>query len=296
MTLPRFERNVALSTHTTFRIGGPAKAFIEVATPDEVVEAAWRAERLGLPWQVIGHGSNILASDNGYGGTIIVFKDQSAPRIKEDGSITVSGGHPLSQLVEFMAANGAGGLENLIGIPGTVGGAIAGNAGAYGTAVSDALQSVLLLDRNGGMKKVKNSELRFAYRSSSIREGGEVVLEATFNVRKASPEELRQLLRERMADRQRKHPDWREVPTAGSYFKNPLGNGGIRMAAGKLLEEAGCSGLRVGGAYLWPTHANIIVTEKDAHARDVRRLAEMMSRRVDEKCGIALTPEVVYLE
>ncbi len=296
MTLPRFKRNVALSSHTTFRIGGPAKAFIEVSTPDQVIEAAWKAEGMGLPWQVIGQGSNILASDSGYSGAIIVFQDPNPPRIEEDGAITVSGGHPLQSLVEFMAGCGAAGLQDLIGIPGTVGGAIAGNAGAYGTAVSDPLKSVLLLDRNGGMKRVKSDELRFAYRSSSIKERGEVVLEATFNVQKASPEELQQLLRERMADRRRKHPDWREVPTAGSYFKNPLGDGGVRMAAGKLLEEAGCKGLRVGGAYLWPMHANIIVTERDASARDVRALAEMMSRSVAEKCGIALTPEVVYLE
>lgn len=296
MTLPRFERNVPLSSHTTFRIGGPAKAFIEVSTPDQVVEAAWKAEGMGLPWQVIGQGSNILASDNGYSGAVIVFQDETPPRRENEGLITVSGGYPLSMLVEFMAACGAGGLENLIGIPGTVGGAIAGNAGAYGTAVSDPLVRVLLLDRNGGMKKVKSDELRFAYRSSSIKDGGEVVLEASFEVRKSSPEELQKVLHERMTDRRRKHPDWKEVPTAGSYFKNPLGNGGVRMAAGKLLEEAGCSGLRVGGAYLWPSHANIIVTERSARSRDVRALAEMMSRRVDEKCGIALTPEVVYLE
>lgn len=296
MTLPRFDRNVTLAHHTTFRIGGPAKAFIKVTHQDQVIEAAWKAEGLGLPWQVIGAGSNLLVSDQGYDGAIIVFQDETPPRKNEDGTITVSGGASLSHLIEFATHQGASGLENLAGIPGTVGGAIAGNAGAYGSAISDRLRSVLLLDRNGGMMRMPVQELRFGYRTSSIRDSGKVVLEATFEMDAVSPEVIAKTVCERLEDRRCKHPDWKQVATAGSYFKNPMGSGGVRVAAGKLLEEAGCKGLKVGGASLWPTHANIIVTEDPSRAADVRTLAEMMVRMVEDKWGIGLVPEVLYLE
>jgi UDP-N-acetylmuramate dehydrogenase len=295
MSLPRFERNVPLSDHTTFRIGGPAAAFIEVASQDGVIEAAWKAEGMGLPWHVIGHGSNILASDKGYDGAIIVFKDLHPPTLHDDGNITVSGGFPLFDLVRFMAERGLTGIEDLAGIPGTVGGAIAGNAGAYGKSISDALASLLLLDRNGGMRRVSPAELFFAYRTSSLKGTGDVVLEATFRTSPADAHELMGIVEARLTDRRQKHPDHALIPTAGSFFKNPTNGDGSRIPAGKLLDDAGCKDLRVGGARLWHKHANIIVAESGTKASEVKELAEQMSQRVSEHHGIALVPEVVYL-
>jgi len=145
MSLPYFQQGVKLADHTTFRIGGPAAAFYIARTPQEVLEAASKADGKGLPWQVIGHGSNILAADSGYNGAIISFRDLTPPRLTEELRVTVSGGLPLSQLVRFYGDNGLAGVEDLAGIPGTVGGAIAGNAGAYGMAIGGLVESALLM-------------------------------------------------------------------------------------------------------------------------------------------------------
>jgi UDP-N-acetylmuramate dehydrogenase len=295
MSKPLFKRGVPLSSHTTFRIGGPAQAFFVANSTDAVVEATWRAEGMGLPWQVIGHGSNILASDKGYPGAIIVFKDESASLINTDGTITVSGGLALSKLVDFTAHAGLGGFEDLAGIPGTVGGAIAGNAGAYGRAIGDRVISVLLLDRNGSVHKACREDIKFSYRWSSIKENGSVILEATLSADSRNPAEIEGMIQARLEDRGGKHPDPTVVGTAGSFFKNPTDEDGRRIAAGKLLEEAGCQDLKVGGATLWHAHANIIVTSGSATARDVRELATRMATMVSEHSGIELTPEVSFL-
>ncbi|MFH1830564.1 MAG: UDP-N-acetylmuramate dehydrogenase [Pseudomonadota bacterium] len=296
MSIPYLKYSVPLSAHTTFKIGGPATAVFEANSAASVIESTWKAKGMGLLWQVIGHGSNILASDQGYDGAIIVFKDEIPPHDDENGTITVSGGYTLKKLIDFMAEKGKGGLENLYGIPGTVGGAIAGNAGAYGSQIADSISSVLIMDRAGNVRKVKRDELEFAYRWSSIKEAGHVVLEATFRTDEKDPTELKRTIDERLADRKRKHPDPKGTNTAGSFFKNPLGQDGKRISAGKLLEEAGCKELRVGGARLWHTHANIIVADENATAADVRKLANTMATRVSEKYGINLLPEVCYLE
>ncbi len=296
MNLARFERGIPLSTYTTFRIGGPAFALIKARSTDEVIEAAWKAEGQGLPWQVIGHGSNLLVSDDGFDGAVIVFRDETPPRIHDDGTVTVSGGFSLRSFVDFMAANGLGGLENLAGIPGTVGGAIYGNAGAYGVSISEKLISTVLLDRTGGMRRVDPDKLMFSYRSSALKSSGEVVLEARFSADSADPAALNKTITERLSDRQRKHPDPSLVPTAGSYFKNPSSHEGGRIPAGRLIEDAGCGQMHVGGAHLWHSHANIIVTDGSARARDVKELAAEMASRVEDRFGMKLTPEVVYLE
>ena len=296
MSLPIFRRGVEMAGHTTFRIGGPAVAFYTASTRDEVARATWKAEGMGLPWYVIGHGSNILVSDSGFGGAVIAFKDTSPPRIEPDGSVTTSGGTPLRALVDFYADNGLSGVEDLAGIPGTVGGAIAGNAGAYGTSMGGLVRSALLLDRNGGMSRVGAGEIAFSYRQSSVKERGEVVLEATLLAARRDPATIRARIEERLADRRGKHPDPTVVATAGSYFRNPVGTDGRRVAAGSLLEDAGCKGLSVGGAGLWQQHANIIVTDGRARSADVLALAENMVEMVNERCDVKLVPEVVYLE
>ena len=295
MAAPLFDRSVLLAEHTTFRIGGPAQAFYRALFADDVVEAAWKAEGMGLPWRVIGHGSNILASDQGYSGAVIVFKDTRTPTLNDDGTVTASGGVSLRGLIDFMTESGIAGLVDLAGIPGTVGGAIAGNAGAYGVAIGDRIHSVLILDKNGSMREVHRKDLKFSYRGSSIKENGLVVLEATFTTKRDDPATIREMVETRLADRARKHPNPDLVSTAGSFFKNPLAWDGKRIAAGRLIEEAGCKGFRIGGASLWHSHANIIVTDGNASAEDVKKLAKLLSNRVSEHSGIDLTPEVSYL-
>jgi UDP-N-acetylmuramate dehydrogenase len=290
-----FKRGVCLSNFTTFRLGGPAMALCEAGSADEVMEAVRQASASGIGWRVIGLGSNLLVSDRGFGGAVIVFRERTPPSIGPDGTVRVSGGYPLSDLIGFMASSGLDSLSDLAGIPGTVGGAIAGNAGAYGRQIGDAVSSVLIMDGECRTRCVKPDELEFSYRSSRLRKGQEVVLEASFEATPADPALVSQRMEARLADRRRKHPDWRNVRTAGSYFRNPTAPDGGRTPAGRLLEEAGCRDLSVGGARTWPSHANIIVADEGARTEDVRSLAEMMSGRVEERFGISLVPEVVYL-
>lgn len=292
---PFFERGVKLADHTTFRIGGPVQAFYEAHCADEVVEAAWKAEGMGLPWRVIGHGSNILASDDGYPGAVIVYRDERPPLLGSDLTVKASAGLTLLSLINFMAESGFSGIEELAGIPGTLGGAIAGNAGAYGKAIGERVESVLLLDRNGSMRRVGTNDLKFSYRWSSIKESGFVILEATLRAELSDPAEIRRTISEKLADRACKHPDPGVVGTAGSFFKNPTAPDGSRIAAGKLLEEAGCKNLKVGGAHLWRSHANIIVADADTKSSDVKKLSEEMAERVSKRFGIDLTPEVLFL-
>jgi len=290
-----FQSGVRLADHTTFRIGGPARAFRLARSAEEVVEAAWKAEAMGLDWYVIGHGSNILASDTGYSGAVIAFQDNRPPILNRDGTVTVSGGIPLFDLVRFCTAGGLGGFENLAGIPGTVGGSIAGNAGAYGSSIGELLRSAIILDRNGNIRKSEASNISFAYRGSSIKERRETVLEATLSVWRRASYEIEEIVEKRLADRGNKHPDYRVVSTAGSFFKNHQLTDGTRVAAGKLLEQAGCREYRVGNAHPWPTHANIIVTDGVSSAAEVLELTKRMAERVGQIHGIKLESEVVYL-
>jgi UDP-N-acetylmuramate dehydrogenase len=295
MVQPVFQSDVPLSRHTTFRIGGPARYFLIARNSGEVAEAVLAARKMGLPWWIIGHGSNILAADEGFNGAVIAFRDDSMPRTDPSGTVSVSGGTALRMLVEYMAGNGMGGLEDLAGIPGTVGGAIAGNAGAYGTPISNSLIRALIMDNDGKVADVARDTLVFDYRSSSVKDAGSIVLEATFAARPTDVATLARTVTERLADRARKHPDPELVSTAGSYFKNPLGQDGKRIAAGRLLEEAGCKEFQIGGARLWHSHANIIVADQGTRAADVMRLAREMAARVGERLDVELLPEVQFL-
>lgn len=288
-------KNNHLSSFTTLRIGGPASALFEASDPDAVVLSARRAESIGLPWRVIGQGSNILASDAGVAGAVIVFHGGEAPQAGPEGLVRVLGSTLLDDLVGFMVERGLGGLEALAGIPGTVGGAICGNAGAYGTAIGERISRVTLLGRGGEVREVNARELEFGYRHSIIKESREAVLEALIEARPADPAVLRKTMKEKQSDRAAKHPNHRVTPTAGSWFKNIRQSDGTMTAAGRLLDEAGCRELVVGGASLWPRHANIVVTDGRATFAEVDALVSEMARRVEERFDIKLVEEVCRL-
>lgn len=283
-----------MARFTTFRTGGPASYLAEVSTEEDVVAAAEAAREMGIPWRAIGHGSNILASDSGIDEAIIVFRSKAAPSILPDNRISASGGLALSALIEFMAMKSLGGLEHLAGIPGTVGGAVAGNAGAYGAAIGNVMESARVVSRGGDVREVRASEFKFDYRFSRIQETNEAILNVTLKARPEDPDLLKSEIISRILDRRAKHPDHKSIPTAGSFFKNPM-RGGQRLSAGKLLEDAGCKSLRVGNAMPWPRHANIIVTDGPSKSCDVRSLAEQMKEGVERKFGISLANEVRYI-
>lgn len=292
-----FKSNVPLAEHTTLRIGGPARLFCRATRGWEVERAVETATAEGIPWRIIGEGSNILANDEGVDAAVIAFRGDRPPYIDPNGLVVASGGTPLTELAFFCAAEGLAGMEKLAGIPGTVGGAIAGNAGAYGATISDHLESVKLLCGDGSRVTLAASELGFDYRTSTLKTTGEIVLEAHFRLPLGLRIDLIKALNETLLDRREKHPDYRQYPTVGSFFKNlpPPPGDSKRQAAGHLLEQVGAKELRIGDAGLWHKHANIVVNYGKASASDIRQLTDEMAKRVRERFGITLEPEVTSL-
>jgi UDP-N-acetylmuramate dehydrogenase len=287
-------RNEPLAGHAFFRIGGPADFYFQAETLDELRAAVRTARRAGLRFRVIGGGANLLFDDAGFRGLIIRNAASSiSPRISEPW-IEADSGTPLELLVESAAACGLGGLEFLAGIPGTVGGAVFGNAGAFGRAIGDVLADVALLGAEGGESKSTRGDLGFAYRHSVLKSRPDILLRASFGLAPADPAEIQAQMAANLALRARRHPD-RGAAYPGSYFKNPTLPDGCRQAAGLLLEQAGVRGLRSGGAAVFSGHCNFIINEGGAKAADVRTLAAEMKKRVLDKFGIELEEEVIFL-
>ena len=290
-------RAALLSEYTTFRLGGPCRALVHCRTGGDVAAAVRILNSVGEPWLLVGGGSNLLVADAGVDRVVLRYADSPLVVQRTAASITVDAGAGLDELVQWSVEQGWAGLEFLTGIPGTIGGAIAGNAGAFGRSVSGPLASVGLLSRDGGRRTVPAGELGFTYRHSRLHETGEVVLAAAF---KLTPGDRRVLAQEReklQAFRRERHPDWHVQRTAGSYFRNiePTSAAGPRQAAGWFLEQAGAKALRVGGARIFDKHANIIVVESGATARDVLELARRMSDAVEQRFGFRLQPEVRFI-
>ncbi len=279
---------------TTFRIGGPCREFIDCKTADELGAAVRELAARNENFFLIGGGSNLLVSDRGLDSVVVRFAN-SEPEIRiENDEIIVSAATALDDLARFSVENGIAGFACCSGIPGTVGGAIAGNAGAFGEQIGDLLISVSLLDHRGGERIVAAGELGFAYRHSRLQETSDIVLSARLRAARGDAGALRARRDEIMAIRVAKHPDWHVTPTAGSFFKNiePTSKAERRQAAGWFLEQAGAKNLRVGGARPFDKHANIIVADPGCTARDVLELSKQMAALVRGKFGFDLQREV----
>ncbi len=288
---------VRLADLTTFRLGGPCAALVDCATPERATQAIRAVAAAGLPYWLLGGGSNLLAADGGLDRVVIRYAS-GTPDIQADGTcVTVSGATRLDDLAAWAGARGLAGLAFASGIPGTVGGAIAGNAGAFGQQLGDRVLSVTLLDPAGRPLTAAGDELSFAYRHSRLLTSGEIVLAARLRLEPGDPVRLEAERAEILELRRTRHPDWRTTPTAGSFFKNvaPTSAAGRRQSAGWFLEQAGAKSLRVGGARVFEKHANIIVGEPGCTARDVRELARLMADLVRTKFSIELQPEVRML-
>lgn len=294
----RFGRSsVPLSHYTTFRIGGPCSELIECATPDELESVVRDLNAGGRAFEVMGGGSNLLVADDGFSAVIVRYAEARMEPRMEGNHLVVCGASPLDAVAQWAAENGWAGLEFATGIPGTVGGAVAGNAGAFGQQIGDRLESAVLLSRDGRKRTVSAADLEFGYRRSRLQKSGEIVVEVVLRVGK---EDRARLLDEReriLALRRERHPDWRVVPTAGSFFKNiePTSAAERRQAAGWFLEQAGAKEMRVGRAHVFERHANIIVADPGATAREVLELAHKMADTVLKKFGLKLEPEVRLL-
>ncbi len=282
---------------TTFGVGGPCPLLIDRPAPEELpgLLAALHAE--GLPALVIGQGSNLVLSDSGLNRAVIRFCSP-APRIRVDGRrLFVSGDTLLDDLALWGSQHAEADLSFCSGIPGTVGGGLAGNAGAFGRQLGDHLVEAELLSARGIRRIAGPDELRFSYRHSILKESGEVVLRAVFEPPHA---ERPLLLAERnriLAFRREHHPDWKKTPCAGSVFRNiePSSAAERRKAAGWFLEEAGVRRLHCGGARIYEKHANMIVAGPGCTAQDIWTLSEQMKAAVRDRFGFDLIREVRFL-
>ena len=293
-----------LKHHTTFRIGGPADFFFAGRTPDQMVAALKVARECGLPVFLLGGGSNLLVSDEGFRGLVIL---NACDEVEFDGTaVQVGAGKDFLDLIYLCRDHGLAGLEFAAGIPGSVGGALYGNAGCYGKDIGSFTLECTHVDFSGAIVETRPASwYEFGYRDSRLKRDPRVLLTALLRFAPGDPLAIQVEIDEKLALRRVKHPQWRIEPTAGSYFKNlppdwqmpgaKLSPGTRRVAAGQLLDECDCRGLRMGDARVFPKHANIIVNVGHATARDVLALAEEMKARVRARFGVELEEEVMFL-
>ena len=279
--------NEKLDRHTTFKVGGPCKALLSVETTEELNAVLRLLTEEGEDFFILGNGSNLLVSDEGYEGYVIKLSGDFL-NIRLEGDCIVAGaGVLLSKVCTFARDNGLSGLEFAYGIPGTVGGAMVMNAGAYGGEMKDVTESVKLLQ---GDKTVTLScdEMHFGYRDSVIKHDDYIALETRFKLQKGNPEDIAAAMADFMDRRRTKQP--LEFPSAGSTFKRPEG-----AFAGKLIEDAGLKGLRVGGASVSVKHAGFVVNDQGGTAADIDELMKLIVKKVKESSGYELEPEVIRI-
>lgn len=270
--------------HTTFRIGGEADVFVSPKA-EELEKVLGIAKEEQVPVTVIGNGSNLLVGDGGIRGLVVEIGAGMSLVSLEGNLLTAEAGALLSKVAGVAASAGLGGMEFAAGIPGSVGGAVTMNAGAYGGEMKDILKSVKVLTRDGQRKTLSVEELELGYRHSCIPEKDYIVVEAQFSLSEKPEEEIRSLMAELSGRRREKQP--LEYPSAGSTFKRPEG-----YFAGKLIMDAGLRGYTVGGAQVSEKHCGFVINRGNATAADVKKLMEDVQKKVYEKFGVTLEPEV----
>jgi UDP-N-acetylmuramate dehydrogenase len=281
-----------MSRHTTFRIGGKADYFVEPGTEKELIEVLNLCRSYELPYYICGNGSNLLVSDKGFRGVIFCIGRKMSEitlAMEEDsGVLTAQAGILLSRLSATAAEHGLEGLAFAGGIPGTLGGAVMMNAGAYGGEIKDTILWARILWTDGTVEKVSKEELSLSYRKSILEEKPGVVLEAAFRLKKGRKEDIIASMNDFNQRRKDKQP--LNYPSAGSTFKRPEG-----YFAGKLIMDAGLRGLRIGDACVSEKHCGFVVNMGKATAEEVKELMEEVERTVFEKYGVRLTPEVRFV-
>lgn len=291
----RLHSEALLAPFTTFKIGGPAEWLLETTHSDEIVDALGLAHRASVEVTILGGGSNVLIGDGGIRGLVIRPRgghvEQLQPgQIRADAPVTING------LVRWTINRGVAGLEAWAGMPGTVGGAISGNAHFGGRLIGDLVDSVRLVDTGGTPRDVPGSVMEFGYDRSRLQRTGEVVLSAVFRVSAGDSAALRDIARQSLAYRKRTQP--LDTPSAGCIFRNPdaaVVPGDLPVSAGALVDRAGLKGMARGKARVSPAHANFIINEGGATAADVRALIDLCRTRVRERFGVTLQEEIVYL-
>ena len=278
--------NERLSTRTTFKIGGPADVLIECGNSAKLPQLLAEIKQKNIPLTVIGKGSNLLVADEGIRGVVLLVSDD---KVTVDGDIiTASAGAKLSKLCNAALESGLSGLEFAFGIPGSVGGAVYMNAGAYGGEIKQVIVSVTSITRDGKLILRSADELNLGYRTSVFKQNNEIILSAEFKLELAERNEIKAKMDDFIARRKDKQP--LEYPSAGSTFKRPEG-----YFAGALIEQCGLKGFSIGGAEVSTKHAGFVINKGNATCRDVMDLIQHIQKAVLSKTGVALETEVIYL-
>ena len=277
-----------MKNHVTFRVGGPADFFV---TPKNYEELSWVLKccaKYEMPCYIMGNGSNLLVSDQGYRGVVIQLFRQLSDIQCEGNVIRAQAGALLSAVANRALEEKLTGFEFAAGIPGTLGGACVMNAGAYGGEMKDVLRKVMVMDQSGKVFEIPAEELQMGYRTSIIKTAGYIVLGAVLSLKEGNLEEIKMLTRKLSEQRTSKQP--LEYPSAGSTFKRPEG-----YFAGKLIQESGLQGFQVGGAQVSEKHCGFVINKDQATAADIAELIRQVQDRVEEKFGVRLETEVKRL-
>ena len=292
----RVKGNAPLAPLTTFRVGGPADWLIELRSGDEVVRAVALAASAQVPMTILGGGSNVLVADEGIRGLVIRIHGGDVAAL-DDRHIRADAGVTINGLVRWTINHGIAGLEAWAGTPGTVGGAVHGNAHFQGRLIGDTIDRVVLTSPAGGIEEVPAAQMEFGYDYSRLHRTGEIVIAAVFNVTRGDRAALRTTARESLAFRKRTQP--LECASAGCIFQNPDPSvglpEGVPASAGALVDRAGLKGARAGQAMVSTRHANFIVNYGGASARQIRDLIERCKSGVRDRFGVTLREEIVYL-
>lgn len=277
-----------MSKYTTFRVGGVAESIVIVQAEEELVKLITYLNQIEQEYFVLGNGSNLLVGDKGYRGVIVKMGGPMEEICVEGTRITVKAGALLSKVAAAARTNSLSGMEFAAGIPGSVGGAIVMNAGAYDGEMKQIVESVRVMDRDGQIMTLDNDTMEFGYRTSIIKNRPFIVLEVTLQLTAGDADCIGARMEELAQLRKSKQP--LEYPSAGSTFKRPEGN-----YAGKLIMDAGLRGYRIGGAQVSDKHCGFVINRGNAAAADIREVIEEVQERVKEKFHVTLEPEVIFL-
>ena len=295
----KLQKNISLKKYTTFRIGGKAKYFFKAETKEDLIEAINLAKKKKLPFFILGGGSNILVADEGYNGLVIKLqitnsKSQTDSKLQIP-KIYAEAGTPLASVVSKATKKSLTGLEWAAGIPGTAGGAIYGNAGAFGSSMKDIVKTITVLEYGQSSEAeprkiiVKNKDCEFGYRDSAFKHKKNlIILSAILQLKKGKRKEIEKKIKENLNYRKERQP--LNFPSAGSVFKNPK-----NFSAGELIDKCGLKGKKVGNVKISEKHANFIVNLGGGKAKDVMKLIKIIKNKVKKKFAVTLEEEIQFL-
>lgn len=283
----KVELNQPLSKYTYTKTGGPADAIVFPKNQSEVQAATSWTQEHNIPLTVIGNGSNLIIKDGGIRGLVMILTDLLGHLVR-DGHLTVTSGEKLIYASELAYSNGLTGLEFACGIPGSVGGAVYMNAGAYGGEMAEVVEEVMTIDQKGDLKVYDNAGCDFGYRHSAFMDNDEIIVQVTFNLKSADPAKIKAEMDDLTKRRENSQP--LDLPSCGSVFKRPEGH-----YAGKLIQDAGLQGYRIGGVEVSKKHAGFMVNVDNGTASDYLELIKHVQKTVKDQTGVQLEPEVLII-